>query len=156
MCRDAAIPLAFQLLEVPVCDLSIFTPDGKLQSDQPYASYRELEFTQPLPLERMAYFHKHFLGNPRPEGLADDWKVSPMKAKNFEGLAPALVIVAEMDVLRDEGKEYARKMNNAGSKAKLVMIKGAPHTVMQMDDILEGGKEFNRVVIQGLRDALLE
>lgn len=153
MCRDASIPLAFQVLEVPVCDLSVFDANGELLPDQPYESYHELAFTQPLPLERMAYFHKHFLGNPRPEGLAEDWKVSPMKAKNFGGLAPALVIVAEMDVLKDEGMEYARKMNEAGSKAELVEIKGAPHTVMQMDDILEGGKEFNRVFVHALKEA---
>jgi acetyl esterase/lipase len=152
MCRDASIPLAFQLLEVPVCDLSVFTPTGKLRPDQPYPSYHELEFTQPLPAERMSYFHNHFLGVPRPKEYDEDWKVSPIKAKNFAGLAPALVITAEMDVLRDEGEEYAKKMNEAGSKAQVHRIKGAPHIVMQMDDILEGGKEFNIVVIKALKD----
>jgi acetyl esterase/lipase len=156
MCRDASIPLAFQLLEVPVCDLSVFTPTGQLRPDQPYASYRELEFTQPLPAERMAYFHNHFLGVPRPKEYDEDWKVSPIKAKSFVGLAPALVITAEMDVLRDEGEAYARKMNEAGSKATVHRIKGAPHIVMQMDDILEGGKEFNRVVIKALSEALVK
>jgi acetyl esterase/lipase len=156
MCRDASIPLAFQLLSVPVCDMHVFTSTGQLRPDQPYPSYREMKFTQPLPMERMSYFHDAFLGNPRPKELDDDWRVSPMLAKSFKGLAPALVITAEMDPLRDEGEAYARKMNEAGSKAEVVRIKGAPHIVMLLDGILEGGKEYNGVVVRALKKALVE
>lgn len=154
MCRDASIPLAFQLLTVPVCDMHVFDSTGQLRPDQPYDSYREMEFTQPLPAERMSYFSKSFLGNPRPKKLDDDWKVSPMLAKNFEGLAPALVITAEMDPLRDEGEAYAKKMNEAGSMAEVHRIKGAPHIVMQLDGILGGGKEYNQVVVRALKAVL--
>lgn len=68
LCRDAQIPLRLQILSVPVCDLhSVFTPDGKFDREScPYDSYREMEFTPALPTARMAYFHKHFLGVPRP------------------------------------------------------------------------------------------
>lgn len=69
MCRDSGTPLAFQVLTVPVCDLHAFTPEGKLRDDCPYESYRTNEFAVPLPLERMSYFHKAFLGNPRPKEL---------------------------------------------------------------------------------------
>lgn len=156
MCREASIPLAFQLLSVPVCDMHVFGRTGELRPDQPYASYREMEFTQPLPAARMSYFHKAFLGNPRPEELDHDWRVSPMLAKSFAGLAPALVITAEMDPLRDEGEEYGRRLIEAGSKAQVVRIKGAPHTIMQLDALLEGGKEYNRIVVKALREVLLK
>jgi acetyl esterase/lipase len=68
LCRDANIPLRLQLLTVPACDLhSVFTPDGQFDRENcPYESYREMEFTPALPAARMAYFHRHFLGNPRP------------------------------------------------------------------------------------------
>lgn len=155
MCRDESIPLAFQLLSVPVCDMHVFTPTGELRPDQPYASYREMEFTQPLPLARMSYFHDKFLGNPRPKELDNDWKVSPMLAKNFKDLAPALVITAEIDPLRDEGEEYGRRLKEAAVKTDVHRIKGAPHIVMQLDGILEGGREYNRVVINALKEALL-
>jgi len=154
MCRDANIPLAFQMLGVPVCDLSIFTSTGELRLDQPYDSYRTLALTQPLPLDRMSYFHNHFLGSPRPQELEGDWKVSPILAKSFKGLAPALVITGEMDVLRDEGEAYGEKMNEGGSKAQIHRIKGACHLIAQLDDICEGGKEYNQVVIQALKEAL--
>jgi acetyl esterase/lipase len=154
MCRDKGIPLAFQTLGVPVCDLSIFTPTGELKHDQPYESYRELYYTQPLSAERMAYFHNYFLGTPRPKELDSDFRVSPILAKNFTGLAPALIITAEMDVLKDEGAAYGKKMNEAGSKAEVYMIKGACHLIAQLDDICEGGKEYNRVVIRALKEGL--
>lgn len=79
--------------------------------------------------------------------------MSPIKARSFEGLAPALVITAELDPLRDEGEAYAVKMKEAGCEVEAVRIKGAPHIFMQLDDILDGGKEFNRVVIKALREA---
>ncbi|KAL2065529.1 hypothetical protein VTL71DRAFT_3199 [Oculimacula yallundae] len=154
MCRDASIPLALQILAVPVCDLHIFAPDGTLLPSQPYDSYRSLANTQPLPLERMKYFHRHFLGNPRPRELVEDWRVSPMLAKRFEGLAKALVVTAEMDLLKDEARVYAGKMRDAGVEVKEVLVKGAPHTFMQMDGILEGGKEYNCVTIEALKEAL--
>ncbi|TGO92226.1 hypothetical protein BPOR_0007g00100 [Botrytis porri] len=53
-------------------------------------------------------------------------KVSPIQANNFEGLAPALIMTAEMDPLRDED------------------------TFMSMDDILENGKRYNREAIRAL------
>lgn len=69
MCRDEGIPLVLQLLGVPVCDLHVFTPAGELKADCPYESQREMRHTQPLCVERMSYFHRHFLGNPRPAEL---------------------------------------------------------------------------------------
>jgi acetyl esterase/lipase len=154
MARDAGIPLAFQLLTVPVCDLSIFPPTGELHPDQPYDSYRELFYTQPFPAERMAYFHRHFLGHPRPKEFDEDFRVRPILAKNFASLAPALIITAEMDLLRDEGEMCGKKMSEAGSKAEIHRIKGACHIIVQLDDICEGGKEYNRVVVKALGEAL--
>lgn len=69
MARNEGIPLAFQLLGVPVCDLHNYTPTGELRDDCPYPSQREMYHTQPLPVERMKFFHQHFLGNPRPAEL---------------------------------------------------------------------------------------
>ncbi len=59
-----------------------------------------------------------------------------------------------MDVLKDEGVAYARKMRDAGVVVEEVEIKGAPHIVMQLDGILEGGREYNRVTVKALREAL--
>ncbi|KAH8646241.1 putative esterase [Xylariales sp. PMI_506] len=153
MCRDQKIPLCFQLLGVPVCDMHVFTPMGELSPDCPYESYREMYYTQPLPTERMMWFHNKFLGCPRPKELDDDWRVSPIKASNFGGLSPALILTAEMDPLRDEGEAYGKKMNEGGSKAEVIRVKGAPHTFMQLDGILEIGQLYNRESVRALGSA---
>lgn len=72
-CRNDKIPLAFQSLAVPVCDLhNVFTSDGEFDRENcPYESYRKLEFTAALPMERMRFFHRHFLGLPRPPPSED-------------------------------------------------------------------------------------
>lgn len=64
-----------------------------------------------------------------------------------------MVLAAEMDPLRDEGVAYGKKMNEAGSKAEVIVVKGVPHNFMQMDGILEGAKLYNRESIRALRQA---
>ncbi|RAH42672.1 alpha/beta hydrolase [Aspergillus brunneoviolaceus CBS 621.78] len=153
LCRDARIPLRLQVLNVPVCDLhSPFKPDGTFDRDGcPYESYKEMEFTVPLPVARMSYFHRHFLGVPRPATSEEDWKISPILAPNFAGLAPALVFTAEMDPLRDEGEVYAAKLKAAGCSVELMQMKGAPHTFALLDGILDSGRVYNEKVIEGLK-----
>ncbi|KAJ5110148.1 Alpha/beta hydrolase fold-3 [Penicillium argentinense] len=153
LCRDAGIPLRLQVLTVPVCDMhSTFTPDGQFDRGKcPYESYREMEFAPALPAARMAYFHRHFLGVPRPPPSKDDWKISPMFAPNFQNLAKAFVSTAELDPLRDEGEVYAAKLEAAGNRVELNRIAGAPHLVAALDGILQGGQEYNRKVIAALK-----
>lgn len=82
-----------------------------------------------------------------------NWKLSPIKSPNFTGLAPAIIFAAEMDPLRDEGEAYGKKMNEAGSKAEIIRVKGAPHTFAHLDGILEIGQFFNREATRALREA---
>ena len=45
--------------------------------------------------------------------------------EDMEGLPPALIIVAEADVLRDEGEEYGRRLTAAGVPTTTVRMLGA-------------------------------
>ncbi|CAG8024478.1 unnamed protein product [Penicillium salamii] len=158
LCRDANIPLRLQLLTVPATDLhSVFTPHGDFDRENcPYESYREMEFAPALPAARMAYFHRSFLGVPRPAQSDEDWKISPIRAPNFQGLAPALVFTAELDPLRDEGEAYAAKLQAAGVAVEVIRVAGAPHVFASLDGILEGGREYNKKVVATLREQLGE
>jgi acetyl esterase len=92
---------ALQVLLYPVLDLSAETRSRCLFSDGFFLSNRDID-----------WFSDLYLGG---AGLAaDDARVSPLKATDLSGLAPALVLTAGFDPLRDEGNEYAGALRSAG------------------------------------------
>ncbi|ELT91050.1 hypothetical protein CAPTEDRAFT_223437 [Capitella teleta] len=59
-----------------------------------------------------------------------DWanpRLAPLLREEFSHLPPALFIVAEIDPLRDDSYEYAKKLSAAGVHSELHLAKGALH-----------------------------
>ncbi len=63
---------------------------------------------------------------PKPGDAQHVW-ASPILAKHFDGLAPALIHTAQFDPLRDEGERYADKLRAAGVPVELERFDGAIH-----------------------------
>jgi acetyl esterase len=56
--------------------------------------------------------------------------VSPYLAADHSGLAPAIVLTAELDQLRDDGEYYAAKLAAAGVETLCRRLAGLPHGFM--------------------------
>jgi acetyl esterase len=76
-------------------------------------SYHQFADGYFLTRNMMKWFWDSYITEPRDR---QDVYASPLRATNerLKGLAPALIQTAEMDVLRDEGEAYARKLDQAG------------------------------------------
>lgn len=62
---------------------------------------------------------------------------SPLQAsiKQLEGLPDAMIINGEADVLRDEGKLYADKLQRAGNDVTAICIKGTIHDFVMLNSL---------------------
>lgn len=69
-----------------------------------------------LTKERMDWFDMHYTGA---KGVQDE-RLSPLRFDVPKGLAPAYIITAGFDPLRDEGREYAEKLQAAGVKTTYI------------------------------------
>lgn len=66
---------------------------------------------------------KHYLQGADP----NDVRVSPLFAKDLGGVAPAYVMLSELDPLKDEGKAYADRLAASGIAVETRLHKGVPH-----------------------------
>ena len=72
----------------------------------------------------MVWFWSHYLPN---EHSINDPRACPLRASCFSKLPPTLVLTAEFDPLRDEGEEYAKRLQAAGVRAKASRYTGMMH-----------------------------
>lgn len=121
------IPIVFQLLIVPVTDNTASAEDR----------WKANEKTAWLSPARMLWFKGNYLPN---EADWIKWDASPIFASRelLEGLPPACVLVAERDILYDEGVAYGDKLKEAGVKTNVLVYKNAPHPIMAMDGECNG------------------
>jgi acetyl esterase/lipase/tetratricopeptide (TPR) repeat protein len=99
--RESGLPIpSSQVLVYPVCDHRFDTP-----------SYGQYERAPGLSSSSMRWFWAQYIGADQD---GSDPLASPLRAANLSGLPPTHVITAEVDPLRDEGRELARRLREAG------------------------------------------
>ncbi len=106
--RDAGQPLTAQLLLYPVTDAAGRYTDPEVNAH--YMSRRTTAHNFGLTLEGMVNFARNYVD----EQSSFDWRVSPIRAADLTGVAPAVIHTATLDVLRTEGNFYADALRNAG------------------------------------------
>jgi acetyl esterase/lipase len=80
----------------------------------------------------MFWFRKQYLPQ---EPTWARWDASPLLALDemFRRVPKAWIAVAELDILRDEGIAYGKKLQSAGVPVEIKTYEGAPHPIMAMD-----------------------
>jgi acetyl esterase/lipase len=134
MARDAGGPrLQLQSLVYPVADYAL--------SSASYDIFAEGYGL--LTRAAMVWFQEHYLRNPAD---AEDWRASPIKAASLAGIAPAIVVTAECDVLHDDGERYAEALRRAGVAVEYREYAGMIHGFFGMVPIIDDAMNAQRVV----------
>jgi acetyl esterase len=80
-----------------------------------------------------------------------DFRYAPLITPDLSGLAPALVIVAGFDPLRDEGIAYANRLKEAGNPVDLLAFDGMVHGFFSLSGYIDAGKIAIGEVVKSLR-----
>jgi len=132
--------IRYQVLFYPVTDAGMDT-----------ASYQEFADGPWLTKPAMAWFWDAYAPNvdDRDQPLA-----SPLRSSldGLRGLPPALVVVDDNDVLRDEGEAYARRLLQADVEVTAARIIGAIHDFAMLNAL--AGTEAARSAIRMAADKL--
>ena len=115
--RDEGLPLVGQLLIYPATDMG-----GS------YPSHTENAEGYFLDAATMAWFLEQYAG---PTADLSDPRLSPLRGK-LAGVAPAVVVTAEFDPLRDDGLAYAAALSEAGVPVEVRTFPGMIHGFVDM------------------------
>ncbi|MBE9068795.1 alpha/beta hydrolase [Leptolyngbya cf. ectocarpi LEGE 11479] len=128
MCRDRNLsqPIA-QILIYPNTDLAIDT-----------ASWHELDFLHPAQ-SRENFLSQVAMYVPEPHQRGQPY-TSPLRAPDLSGLAPALMITAELDAQCDEGEAYAQRLRAASCLVTHTHYPGVLHGFFQMGGVIASGR----------------
>jgi acetyl esterase len=136
---DGGPALRLQLLAYPVTDSGMDT-----------ASYKENGDGYFLTAETMAWFWDQYVG----EGNRSDPRVSVLQTADLAGVAPAVVLTAEFDPLRDEGEEYAQRLSDAGVATERRRYDGQIHGFLGFSALVPASAAIIAETAATLRQAL--
>lgn len=91
-----------------------------------------------------------YLTKPAQEML--DPLASPIMAKDYRGLPPALVVSAGYDPSRDENELYAKRLKQDGVAVDYKCFETTIHSFLLFDGGIDAGKEGQQLVADTLKD----
>jgi acetyl esterase len=137
--RDAGVALALQLLVTPGTAAFADTP-----SHDVFANGYLLD------AQDIAWFFSHYIA---PAQRAD-WRFAPLHADDVQGVAPALLVLAECDPLVDEGIAYGDRLRAAGVPVALELVRGVTHDFIKMGRAIPEARTAQAACAAALRKAL--
>jgi acetyl esterase len=139
MSRDGALPrIAFQLLIYPATDMMMTT-----------VSSTTIGPGVPLTSATMKWFIDHYA-----KGHETDWHASPGRVASVAGTAPALVLTCTHDPLRDEGIDYARRLEREGVRVVHLHFSDQIHGFMSMGRMIRAADQAIDMMARVLKQTL--
>lgn len=80
-----------------------------------------------------------------------DWRLLPLKAADHAGLAPATIILAEIDPIASDGEMYAEKLRSSGVPVRFRKFTGVTHEFFGLGPIIPEATEAVRFAAEGLK-----
>jgi acetyl esterase len=146
MARDAAVPVALQLL---------FYPGTAAHADTD--SHRRFAKGFVLEDTHIAYFFDQYLPT---KADYEDWRFAPLdgympngELVDLTGVAPAWFGLAELDPLVDEGVAYADRLRLAGVPVDLEIYRGVVHEFIKMGRAIPEAKVAHSDAARALKTA---
>ena len=141
LCKQRGLPQpSHQLLIYPAIDWS-----RSCESHKTFAKGFFLED------QRTHWFENRYLNRVEER---DDPRASPMKFADFGSLAPATIVTAGFDILRDEGAKYAAMLERAGNKVDFCVETSLIHGFFNMGGVVELARAANARIAARLHEAL--
>lgn len=141
MGRDGAVPRSiFQALIYPAVDLTAES-----------GSYRRVTSGVPLTAATMHYFIGHYTPDARDRM---DWRASPLKSASLAGTPPALVVTVAHDPLCDEGRAYARRLEDEGVRVTALHLGDHMHGMLMHGRLVRAANLVGDYVGAAIGDAL--
>lgn len=131
-----------QLLIYPAVDLASEAPSMTTYAD-----------AWPLTRDTMTWFIGHYLG---PGDSPEDPRLSPLRAVDLAGLAPAVIATAGFDPLLDQGEAYARRLREAGVRVTYRRYDTLAHAFTAFTGVVPAADAACREIAALTRAALLQ
>ena len=137
-------PLRAQVLIYPATDLTLSSPSVTELADAPMLNRSILD-----------WYGRRYLPQDVDEPIGyDDPRVSPLFAEDHRDVAPALLIAAGLDPLRDDAFRYGQALRRAGVPARTVVYPHAIHGFVSMPRLDPAARSAVAEIVETLREAL--
>lgn len=141
MARDGTLPpVVFQMLIYPATDMMMTSVSSQAIRDG-----------VPLTSSTMKWFIDHYM---RSKDDERDWRASPARAIDLSGTAPALVLTAGYDPLRDEGIAYAQRLEREGVRVVHIHYSDQVHGFMSMGRMIRAADQAIDQMAAALKKAV--
>lgn len=128
-----------QVLVYPVADNDLNSP-----------SYLENANAKPLNKPMIEWFVKHYVGD---AAKTADPRIALVDQRSHANLAPATIILAEIDPLRSDGEKYAERLRAAGVPVTVQHYEGVTHEFFGMGAVVDKARQAQQLAGEHLKAA---